>query len=59
MKPVVIEQFVDEAGAPRYRLVAANGEILTSSEAYSTVWNRSRAVRRLSRLTGFPVTQER
>ena len=35
-----------------WRLVAANGEILSSSEQYSSKWNARRAAKKLSKMTG-------
>jgi len=50
---LTIQPFTDRDGKARYRIrKPENGEILLSSEAYHSHWNRDRAVRRLKKLLG-------
>lgn len=37
---------------------ANNGEILAHSEEYASKWNRNRAARKLSRLTGWQIVAD-
>jgi uncharacterized protein YegP (UPF0339 family) len=41
-----IEVFTDRRGNGRYRLIAANGEVIASSESYSRRADAKRAARR-------------
>jgi uncharacterized protein len=42
--------FIDRAGYHRWRLVAANGEIVAASEGYSSYANAIRSARRVKEL---------
>ncbi len=45
-----IERFDDRAGCPRFRLVARNGAVLMTSEAYDTAQGRDKGVRSVVRV---------
>jgi len=42
--------FVDKAGYHRWRLIAANGEIVAASEGYSSYSNAIRSARRVKEI---------
>jgi len=56
-RPPYIEVFSDVADDWRVRLRAVNGEILMSSEAYSSESNAWRAARTLAYYTDLPVKE--
>jgi len=47
MRAARFEVFPDNAGEWRFRLVAGNGEIVATSEGYTTPSNAQRAIRRI------------
>lgn len=49
-RPATIQRFVDLAGGARFRVVAGNGEIVATSEAYTTLSSCNRAIRMLRSL---------
>lgn len=53
-----IQIFVDRAGQYRWRLVAANGEIVAVSEAYTTKQNAIRSARLVKALAGQAFIQD-
>ena len=53
MNPVIV-LFKDVNGCWRWHLKAANGEILASSEAYSTKAKCKQTATRLAKATGLP-----
>ena len=48
---VTLQPFSDRNGKPRFRGVAANGEIVFASEAYSSAGKRTQTMRRLAGAT--------
>jgi uncharacterized protein len=47
-----LEKFVDKAGEFRFRIRAANGEIVHTSEGYVSASNRDRGIQHFKRISG-------
>ena len=52
------EVFEDVAGQFRWRLIAGNGEIVATSEAYTARWNASRSARRVKEIAGLALFKD-
>ena len=50
--------YLDRAGYYRWRLIATNGEIVASSEAYVSRGNAIRSARRVQQLAAYSTTEE-
>lgn len=50
-RPLRIQPFEDIKGQPRFRILAANGPILTSSEAYEDARDRDHAMQLIAQGT--------
>ncbi|NMC59347.1 MAG: DUF1508 domain-containing protein [Candidatus Methanofastidiosa archaeon] len=50
--------FVDRAGYHRWRLVAANGEIVAASEGYTSYANAVRSAKRVQQLASNAIIME-